>query len=515
MQLAKSNQYTFLYQFVFAVILVVFAAVFIRTAWLGDDAFITFRTIDNLIHGHGLVWNIGERVQTFTHPLWLLLLVLPYSLTHEAYFTVIFFSILISLGTVYWLMAKLTNSLSVSLVIGTVLLASHAFIDFSTSGLENVLTHILIVLFGWIYLGNSLPANKKFFIMSLLAGLATVNRLDTVILFLPVLLVELFSQFSWKRLGCLILGMLPVVIWETFALIYYGFLFPNTYYAKVATGIPLMELIHQGFIYVINSLTLDPATLLTIISCVILAFILRKFQSQLLGVGSVLYILYVVSVGGDFMSGRFFSAPFLLAIVALIPLLEFCLASFEKQQTKLVLGSVSLFCIATLLVLSAPLIRNPEILPTGITDERSFFFATNGLSNIVRSKVTPPHSWALYGASEGTKAASAGESRHIVDFPNVGMLGYFGGPNVYLIDYLGLVDPFLAHLPINLANEWRVGHYGRILPAGYEASKQSNTNLITDPKLAMMYDDVQIIIKDPLFSPVRWQKILQFNTLGY
>ena len=53
----------------------------IRTAWLSDDAYITFRTADNFIHGYGLVWNTAERVQTYTHPLWLALLTPAFALT--------------------------------------------------------------------------------------------------------------------------------------------------------------------------------------------------------------------------------------------------------------------------------------------------------------------------------------------------------------------------------------------------------------------------------------------------
>ena len=48
-----------------------FALVILQNAWLCDDAFITYRTADNLINGHGLTWNAGERVQTYTNPLWL------------------------------------------------------------------------------------------------------------------------------------------------------------------------------------------------------------------------------------------------------------------------------------------------------------------------------------------------------------------------------------------------------------------------------------------------------------
>ena len=64
-----------------------FALVLVRTAWICDDAYISLRTLDNFVHGFGLRWNVAERVQTFTHPLWLFLLTIPYFLTREAYYT--------------------------------------------------------------------------------------------------------------------------------------------------------------------------------------------------------------------------------------------------------------------------------------------------------------------------------------------------------------------------------------------------------------------------------------------
>ncbi len=41
---------------------------------MSDDAYITLRTVDNFINGYGLTWNISERVQAYTHPLWMFLL---------------------------------------------------------------------------------------------------------------------------------------------------------------------------------------------------------------------------------------------------------------------------------------------------------------------------------------------------------------------------------------------------------------------------------------------------------
>src|SRR5690606_38133881 len=42
-------------------------------SWLSDDAFISFRYAQNLVEGHGLVYNPGERVEGYTNFLWTVL----------------------------------------------------------------------------------------------------------------------------------------------------------------------------------------------------------------------------------------------------------------------------------------------------------------------------------------------------------------------------------------------------------------------------------------------------------
>jgi hypothetical protein len=51
-----------------ALLLLVFLAVLVRTAWISDDGLISLRTVMNVTHGNGLTFNPGERVQTFTPP---------------------------------------------------------------------------------------------------------------------------------------------------------------------------------------------------------------------------------------------------------------------------------------------------------------------------------------------------------------------------------------------------------------------------------------------------------------
>src|SRR5262245_57547519 len=49
-------------------------AVILNSAWVTEDAYITFRSIEQLFAGNGPRWNPHERVQVFTHPLWFILL---------------------------------------------------------------------------------------------------------------------------------------------------------------------------------------------------------------------------------------------------------------------------------------------------------------------------------------------------------------------------------------------------------------------------------------------------------
>jgi arabinofuranosyltransferase len=60
-------------QVVYLFVIIIFL-ILLRTAWVADDAFLTMRTVDNFVNGYGLRWNILERVQIYTHPLWMFLL---------------------------------------------------------------------------------------------------------------------------------------------------------------------------------------------------------------------------------------------------------------------------------------------------------------------------------------------------------------------------------------------------------------------------------------------------------
>ena len=178
--------------FVVSTILVFIFIVF-RTACVSYYAYITFRTIDNWIHGYGLTWNPYERVQVYTHPLWMLLVSAFYFLTREMYYTSVFASIVVSSSAVALFAFGIART-KVLACLGVFMLAfSRAFVDYSTSGLENPLTHLILGLFLFVYF-KSEPSFRAMFLLSLIGGLGMLNRLDTSLLFMPVILQSGFAM---------------------------------------------------------------------------------------------------------------------------------------------------------------------------------------------------------------------------------------------------------------------------------------------------------------------------------
>src|SRR5262249_27871156 len=155
--------------------------------------------------------------------LWMLLVTAISALTGEYHFTLIFLSMACSVAAVAIVIRAARTPTAAALALAC-LIGSRAFIDYSSSGLENPLTHLLLALFLGLLLGEG--GRWRLFWLSLLAGLATLNRMDALLLFLPALGLEFFAQRSWRSLALVALGFAPFAVWELFSLVYYGFLFP-------------------------------------------------------------------------------------------------------------------------------------------------------------------------------------------------------------------------------------------------------------------------------------------------
>lgn len=482
--------------------------ILLRTAWLGDDAYITMRSVDNWVNGYGLAWNPSERVQTFTHPLWMLLLAGLYALLGNAYFSLLGLSLLVSLAVMVVFVLRTSRDIP-SLTFGWLLLIfSHAFLDYSTSGLENPLSHLLALVFALVFLERiPVSANRRTFALSLLAGLAVLNRMDTLLLYAPALALVFWQDKTRRTFAQLAAGFVPFALWSLFALFYYGFVFPNTYYAKLNTAIPKTTLLHQGLVYYLNELLFDPLTLVVIACGLLAAFAWGEIRQRAIGLGMLLYLGYIFYIGGDLMSGRFFSVVFLLSVTMLLP-------SFEKfgPQSKALVGLVIVFLG---LITPSPAFLPPSNLDletahrTGISDERAFYYSASGLMRWGRYHKLPQHEWV----SEGIVLREQGPQVYVGK--GIGYLGFYAGPQVHIIDYFALADPLLSRLPVQPGIKWDIGHIRRQIPDGYIETLESGKNQITDPNLAAYYDKLALIVRGDLWDFERLHTIWEFNLGQY
>jgi arabinofuranosyltransferase len=481
--------------------LLLFLVIVVRSAWVSEDAYIVFRVVDNLANGHGLRWNVAERVQAFTCPLWTLLLAPCYVLTHEAYLTCLVLSVVLAAVACGLLQRLARSPLPLALAMA-VLVSSKALVDYSTSGLETALNHALIAWFCWLTLRPEPALGWSAFVFAL----CLTNRLDDAPLLAPALVAVVLSRRGRPRVASLLLGLTPLVCWELFSLAYYGFPLPNTAYAKLGNGVGCGGLGLQGLYYLEDSLLRDPVTLPAVAAGVLVGLSAAHARRRALAAGCLLQLAYVVLIGGDFMSGRLL-CPVLVVAVALLAGSNWPAPSWRTAALPAVPVLASLLCAGTPLLSDEGYGTSHRIEPSmrhGVADERALFYPQTGLLRVGARPARHPL------LDQGRWARQAGVP--LVVKGNVGFFGYEAGPAVHVVDPLALTDAFLARLPPWRRDKWRIGHFDRPIPEGYLESLRANQPLLADPRLARQFADILLVTRGPLFAARRWAAIWRLNT---
>jgi arabinofuranosyltransferase len=488
----------------------------------------------------------------------MLLILALYPLTGELFYTSIVLSVAVSLGALLLFAFRLAGSIHLACLGVAVFTVSRAFTDYSTSGLENPLTHLLLGIFLWIFLAENEPGARDVFLLSLIAALMGTARMDALLIMAPALALTIFTRFSRGTLLAGALGAVPLLAWELFSLFYYGFPFPNTAYAKLNTGLGTLELARRGIEYLQNSLLFDPLTLVATAAGISVPLVARRWRAAAIGTGIALYLLYVVLIGGDFMSGRFLTAPLFAALVLC------CRFPLGAAPAWVLVAAVAIAC--GLLPPYSPFfsagrdeagIDHPAIDANGIADERavqkevaSLLRAPGGvdpwphpgaakyaadlrtawefdpwmprmmaLGVIDREEAWPPGALMQEAAAPLTPVAVRG---------NLGYLGFHAGPGLHILDFFALADPLLARLPAlerdpllpliipRLAPKgYRVGHFVRKVPPGYVETLMTGQNRIRDRDLAAYYDALSLVTRGPLLDRRRLAAIRDLNTGRY
>jgi hypothetical protein len=271
---------------------------------LFDDAMISMRYAYNLAHGNGLVWNIGQRVEGFTNPLWvvymaLLNLVLPIPLSAMSLPVQVTGAVLLAANLYF--VRRIVEHFTSGLFPMLAAVAFTAFyaplLSWGLLGMEVSALALILTAAVWILLRNG-PERFTPWVYVILA-VSTLVRFDMAVPYLGVLVVMCVVQKQYRRQNLVWgLGLLLLFIGgQTLGrYLYYGELLPNTYYLKV-DGWPFSLRILRGlyalvwFIYFSNwVLFLLPLAL----------YFFRRDWRITLPIALILgQLAYSVYVGGD------------------------------------------------------------------------------------------------------------------------------------------------------------------------------------------------------------------------
>lgn len=509
-----------------------FMYVTIVWAWCSDDAYHAYTMSKNLINGQGFTPTVGKRVNVSTCPLWTIIVTLVMWVCPDEYYTGLvlnlFFSWSAFIALIFYVYQgnhegkKIYSyrdqfAKTAYLVLATsIMCMSKSFISYTSSGLENsllfFLSTIFIIYFFNVTSKDHFVRNKGILPLAFIEGLIIFARMDMGLVFIPMCLyaglctpfksIKQYLLCCLKRLAIAIVGIAPFIIWELFSLIYYGSLVPNTALAKLNTGFPKYQYYERGIAYYVVTFEWDCLVLLLpifyclISFCVCLISSARKkmYPHVFMSVGILLYMGYIVSIGGDFMKGRHFTVLFWISIVSLAIL--FC--SIMKNS-NMFFGTIAIMAVLLLTIGYWSLIDNKIITnPAGkcandiqwvYTDERDVYFAYTGLPNVV-----------------------ANGKNLIWDCQHRGIQWYHG------VDWYEerLYDPLLSRLPAyDDDDKWVVGHMSRVFPEGYQETLDTGVNCIENKSLHVYYDYIYEVISGDIWSIQRLKTVLHLNLGDY
>ena len=446
--------------------------------WAQDDAYVSFRYARNLVHGHGLVYNVGEPVEGYTNFLWTALAAVPLA---GGVSDPLPFMHAVSAG-LWWATYALLLWLTIGLwsegvwaaPLALLPLALHwSFNMWFFSGMETPLVTLLTVAaVGAVMLD---PRRYRWgpLTMSTCAVALMMTRPDGAVVFAALALAVVLLDGAWIvrarrwRRGLLAPALPLLLIWlpyQAWRIWYYGALLPNTYYAKVA----YLTYYPRGWRYLREYAVLyglKPFAVVALIGAGLArAGMARRYLWAAL-LSSAAVALYLVRLGGDFMEWRFLtpvSGVFYPAVVVAAAVIGERLAAargadpVRQPMVGFVSGSVAAALLAALTRLAMPWAQTLSVpdqetiaLLRRYTDPGRYDWRAAGR---LCDAIVPP------GARIAT--TSAGIIPYLCDRP--------------CLDLHGLTDPAIAHSPVDPLARGRMGHehwlkeYGAIRARGVD-----------------------------------------------
>lgn len=508
-----------------AIAAALFMAVICRNFWIGDDAYISFRSLDQLFAGHGPRWNLLDRVQVYTSPLWFWLMALSRLVIRDVYLNAMLLSFLLMAATAVVALRRIRNPVAATVFFGCLLL-SNAFMDYTGSGLEYPLIYLLVATFflRFAQTASREPEASETTGLMLIAGLGLVTRHDLLLLFIMPVAYLLLCR-SRRRLLDAAVFIAPLSIWTTFSLIYYGLAFPNTAYAKLYLDVPRWQLLEQGLMFFYRTIQKDIFTLLLIAAGT--ALLLRQKENlslRLTGLSIALSCGYILWIGADFMAGRFFAPLFLVTAIGLsVHASQSDFLQTMRSQHRKILATFAVVAFVAYgafyphTPLNSPKVYEQVVVEHGISDERGFYSGATSIWRYIDNEKPyfPVHNVVLEALLLRDQDPATPASQTPPIRMAIGIFGYTAPLDTLILDVVALPDVFRSRMP-RAGDDWSVGHTGRDIPGWYIESLRAGRGLMThDPALNEYFSIVSLLNQsEDLFAPERLLAIARFN-LGH
>lgn len=292
------------------------------SAWTCDDAYISYRYAKNLIEGHGLVYNLGERVEGYTNLLWTLWSAVGLALQvapdtwSNIWSLLAYGSVLLLLLSLHLELRRGHAFTRCTLPVACLAVALHRECQiYATGGLEtSAFTATAFV--GYVVLARGLISGQvRPILCGVIFGLSSMLRPDGVV-FAAVAGAALLFLKPRKPRVLIAYALTVFVFWggtTAFRWLYYGEYFPNTYYAKSAylawhaQGLRyLRTYLYQYWVLFVAPVVFVIAYLrgrrAPQVDAAAPDFI--RVHARLSLAFAAAYTYYVVRVGGDFMFAR-------------------------------------------------------------------------------------------------------------------------------------------------------------------------------------------------------------------
>lgn len=401
---------------------------------LSDDAMISMRYAWNLSHGHGLVWNIGERVEGFTNILMTLIMAI-FTFLFDKRLAVLAVQLLGILTVIVSALCSLklldelkrlepdSSSGASGPLCLALCLAYYPFVYWTLMGVETGLIATLVIVGLWFALRFGRTRNGNDAVMAAVwFGLAYLARPDSAVLGIVALFfcVLRSSEDPWCSVRALLFYAVFILVPLLFRLSYYGDLVPNTYHLKLE-GMAFRNRLENGLLFIQPFLS-SHALIFTLAG---VSLWRSERRSLVVFAMPLLMVCYQVLVGGDFAPGYWRMNSTVMPIVVVLAVLgaeTIMKGVFGTLQKKTaVCAAVG---IAALALLSANLSYLSEILfkvrPYGTVFNESQFRVSYALSELAKT------------------------NRFTVGIFAAGTVPYFTG--FQAIDFLGKTDRYIASL---------------------------------------------------------------------